>query len=294
VKGRLARLNWFDYLNYTLLILLAAVTIFPFIYVIAGSFNLGSDYMRGGVYFFPRAFSLDNYTMIFNDKRLFIGFQNTVARTAIGTVTGVLFTAIVSYGMSRKDLPAKKLIYWFNIFTMFFGGGLIPYFLLLKQLTLMNTFWVYIIPALYSVFNMIVFSNFFREIPEELHESAVVDGAGEFTILFKLYLPLSKPVLATIALWVGVGHWNSFFDSMVFTTDPNLATLQLFLVKLIKEASVAQGEAATRIPSQVLKTVSIVTIRYAAIVVSSIPIFAVYPFMQKYLVKGVMLGSVKG
>lgn len=294
MKGRLVRLNWFDYLNYTLLILLAAVTIFPFIYVIAGSFNLGSDYMRGGVYFFPRAFSLDNYTMIFNDKRLFIGFQNTVARTAIGTVTGVLFTAIVSYGMSRKDLPAKKLIYWFNIFTMFFGGGLIPYFLLLKQLTLMNTFWVYIIPALYSVFNMIVFSNFFREIPEELHESAVVDGAGEFTILFKLYLPLSKPVLATIALWVGVGHWNSFFDSMVFTTDPNLATLQLFLVKLIKEASVAQGEAATKIPSQVLKTVSIVTIRYAAIVISSIPIFAVYPFMQKYLVKGVMLGSVKG
>jgi putative aldouronate transport system permease protein len=141
---------------------------------------------------------------------------------------------------------------------------------------------------------MIVFSNFFREIPEELLESAVVDGAGEFTILFKLYLPLSKPVLATIALWVGVGHWNSFFDSMVFTTDPNLATLQLFLVKLIKEASVAQGEAATKIPSQVLKTVSIVTIRYAAIVVSSIPIFAVYPFMQKYLVKGVMLGSVKG
>jgi putative aldouronate transport system permease protein len=288
------RLNWFDYLNYTLLILLAAITVFPFIYVIAGSFNLGSDYMRGGVYFFPRVISMDNYTMIWSDKRLFIGFQNTVARTVIGTVTGVLFTAIVSYGMSRKDLPAKKLIYWFNIFTMFFGGGLIPYFLLLKQLTLMNTFWVYIIPALYSVFNMIVFSNFFREIPEELHESAVVDGAGEFTILFKLYLPLSKPVLATIALWVGVGHWNSFFDSMVFTTDPNLATLQLFLVKLIKEASVAQGEAATKIPSQVLKTVSIVTIRYAAIVISSIPIFAVYPFMQKYLVKGVMLGSVKG
>jgi putative aldouronate transport system permease protein len=294
VKRRLVRMNWFDYLNYTVLILLAAITIFPFIYVIAGSFNLGSDYMRGGVYFFPRIFSPDNYTMIFNDKRLFVGFQNTVGRTVIGTVTGVLFTAIVSYGMSRKDLPAKKLIYWFNIFTMFFGGGLIPYFLLLKQLTLMNTFWVYIIPALYSVFNMIVFSNFFREIPEELHESAVVDGAGEFTILFKLYLPLSKPVLATIALWVGVGHWNSFFDSMVFTTDPKLATLQLFLVKLIKEASVAQGEAATKIPSQVLKTVSIVTIRYAAIVISSIPIFAVYPFMQKYLVKGVMLGSVKG
>lgn len=293
-RKRAFSLDWFDYLNYTLLILLALVTLYPFVYVIAGSFNLGSDYMRGGVYFFPRTFSLDNYNMIFNDKRLFIGFQNTVGRTVLGTLTGVLFTATVSYGMSRKDLPAAKPIYWFNLFTMFFGGGLIPYFLLLKNIGLMNTFWVYIIPCLYSVFNMIVFSSFFREIPEEIHESAVVDGASEFVILYRLYLPLSKPVLATIALWIGVGHWNSFFDSMVFTTNPNLATLQLFLVKLIKEASVAQGEAATKIPSQVLKTISIVTIRYAAIVVSSLPIFAVYPFMQKYLVKGVMLGSVKG
>jgi putative aldouronate transport system permease protein len=294
MKKSVFSLTKVDYLNYTLLILLASLTIYPFIYVIAGSFSLGSDYMRGGVYFFPRTFSLDNYTMIFNDKRLLIGFKNTIGRTLLGTLTGVLFTGTVSYGMSRKDLPAAKPIYWFNLFTMFFGGGLIPYFLLLKNIGLMNKFWVYIIPCLYSVFNMIVFSNFFREIPEEIHESAVMDGASEFTVLFRLYLPLSKPVLATIALWVGVGHWNSFFDSMVFTTDANLATLQLFLVKLIKEASVAQGEAATKIPSQVLKTISIVTIRYAAIVVSSIPIFAVYPFMQKYLIKGIMLGSVKG
>lgn len=290
----LKSMNWFDYTNYAVMLLISALTVVPFLIVIAGSFSEGSDYMRGGVYFWPRVFSLDNYEMVFKDNRLLVGFQNTVLRTIIGTVTGVLFTSVVAYGMSRKDLPFKTAIYWFNLFTMFFSGGLIPYFLVLKQLGLINTFAVYIIPMLYSVFNMIIFMNFFREIPEEIHESGVIDGAGEWTIYWKLYLPLSKSVLATIALWVGVGHWNSFFDSMVYAPDQKLQTLQLFLVKLIKEAALAQGEAASRVPAQALRTVSIVTIRYAAIVVSSVPIMIVYPFVQKHFAKGIMLGSVKG
>lgn len=284
----------FDYINYSFLIMFSLITIYPFIYVLAGSFNQGTDYMNGGVYLFPRMFSLDNFKMIFNDDRLLYGFKNTVARTVIGTVSGVFFTALVSYGMSRKDLLFRKQIYWINLFTLFFTGGLIPYFLVLKYIGLNNSFWVYILPNLYNVFNMIIFANYFREIPEEIHESAVVDGAREFRIFWSLYLPLSKPVVATIALWVGVFHWNSFFDSMIFTTDPKLQTLQLFLVKLIKEASLGQGQANIRVPAQVLNTVSITTIRYAAIVVSSIPIFMLYPFVQKYLVKGVMLGSIKG
>lgn len=288
------KMDWFEILNYIVLTLIAVITLYPFIYVIVGSFNQGMDYMRGGVWLFPRVFSLDNYTMIFNDNRIATGFRNTILRTVVGTITGLLFTAMVSYGMSRKDLPFFKTIYWFNIFTMFFGGGLIPYYLVLKSYGLINNFAVYIIPCLYSVFNMIIFSNFFKEIPEEIHESAVIDGAGEFTIFIRIYLALSKPVLATIALWIAVFHWNSFFDSMIFTTDGSLQTLQLVLVKLIKEASLAQGEAATKVPAQVLQTTSIVTIRYAAIVISSVPIFALYPFVQKYLVKGVMLGSVKG
>ncbi|WP_321003924.1 carbohydrate ABC transporter permease [Eisenbergiella porci] len=232
--------------------------------------------------------------MVFSDKRLLIGFRVTIARTIIGTITGTLFTALVSYGMSRKDLPCRNLIYWFNIFTMFFGGGLIPTYLVFNGLGLINHFSVYIIPSLYSVFNMIVFSNFFKEIPEEIHESGAIDGANEFQIFFRLYLPLSGPVLATIALWIGIAHWNSFFDSMVYTSDANLQTLQLFLVKLIKEAAMAQGEAATRVPAQVVRSTSITTIRYAAIVVSSLPIFVVYPFVQKYLSRGVILGAVKG
>jgi putative aldouronate transport system permease protein len=232
--------------------------------------------------------------MVINDKRLLIGFQNTILRTFLGTITGTLFTAIVAYGMSRRDLPFKRIIYWINLFTMFFSGGLIPYFLVLKQVGLINTFLVYIVPTIYSVFNMIIIMNFFKDIPEEIHESGIIDGASEFRIFYKLYLPLSTPVLATIALWIGVFHWNSFFDSMVFTTDANLQTLQLFLVKLIKEASMSQGEAASHVPAQVVRTISIITLRYSAIVMSTIPILCIYPFLQKFLTKGIMLGSLKG
>lgn len=284
----------FDYINSVVMILIGLICIYPMIYVLAGAFNEGVDYMRGGIYLFPRKFSLDNFRMVFSDKRLLIGFKVTVLRTVIGTVTGTLFTAVVAYGMSRRDLPCRKGIYWFNIFTMFFGGGLIPTYLVFHSLGLINHFAVYIIPSLYSVFNMIVFSNFFKEIPEEIHESGAIDGAGEFRIFLRLYLPLSAPVLVTIALWIGIAHWNSFFDSMVYTSDANLQTLQLFLVKLIKEAAMAQGEAASRVPAQVARTTSIATIRYAAIVISSVPIFAVYPFIQKHLSKGVILGAVKG
>lgn len=284
----------FDYINVIIMILVIVVCLYPLIYVVAGAFNEGTDYMRGGVFLFPRKFSLDNFEMVFNDKRLITGFKVTISRTLVGTVTGTFFTALVAYGMSRKDLPARNIIYWFNIFTMFFSGGLIPSYLVLKSLHLINTFWVYIIPSLYSVFNMIVFANFFREIPEELHESAVLDGANEFQTFLKLYLPMSGPVLATIALWNGVGHWNAFFDSMVYTSDANLQTLQLFLVKLIKEAAMAQGEAASKVPAQVVRTTSITTIRYAAIVVSTFPVLAVYPFVQKHLSRGVILGALKG
>lgn len=292
--SKLKKMTTFDYINYTFMIILMALTIYPFVYVLAGSLNDGMDYMRGGIYFFPRVFSLANYNMVFNDSRLWIGFRTTILRTVIGTVTAVLFTAMVGYAMSRKDLRHRNLYYWINLFTMFFGGGLIPYFLLIKTLGLYDNFLVYIIPSLYSVFNMIIFQNFFREIPEEIHESAVIDGAGEFKIFLRLFMPLSKPVIATVALWVCVYHWNSFFDSMIFTSDPNLQTLQYYLIKVIREASLTQGGASSHVPPQVAQQVSVQTIRYAAIVVSSIPILCVYPFMQKYLTKGIMLGSLKG
>lgn len=275
-----------------MLALFCLLTLYPLYFVLIGSFNDGNDYMRGGVFLFPREFSLANYSVVLQDERLYTGLTVSVLRTVIGTATSVFFTAMVSYAMSRRNLIGRGYIYWFHLFTLFFGGGLIPYFLVLKNLQLINSFWVYIIPGLFSVFNMIIFNSFFREIPEELHESATVDGAGDFRIFLTLFIPLSLPVLATVALWNAVFHWNAFFDAMIFTTKKELMPMQLLLMKMIREADVVSN--SQYVPPQVKRQISVQTVRMAAIIVSTVPILAVYPFLQRYFVTGFMVGSLKG
>lgn len=291
---KLDRNNGWDYLMITMLTIFALLCVYPFFYTVIGSLSDGADYMKGGIYIWPRKPSFQNYQIAFTDSRLWIGFRVTIARTFICTITHVLFTAMVGYAMSRRDLPGRSVIYWINMFTMFFGGGLIPFYILLKELGLINTFWVYVIPGLYGVYNMIICSNFFRSIPEEIHESAVMDGASEFKIFYRLFMPLSTPVLATIALWCGVGHWNAFFDSMVYTRDRNLQTLQLFLYKMIKTSDFTSAEEMGGLPADVVSSVTPTTVRYASIVISTIPILCLYPFLQRFLTKGIMLGSLKG
>ncbi|WP_139996500.1 carbohydrate ABC transporter permease [Paenibacillus paridis] len=286
------RFDWFIVLNYTFLALFCVITIYPIYFVLIGSFNEGSDYMRGGVFLFPREFSLANYGVVLQDERLYVGLKVSILRTVIGTLTSILFTAMVSYAMSRKNLIWRSPYYWLHLITLFFGGGLIPYFLVLKNLALINSFWVYIIPSMFSVFNMIIFNSFFREIPEELHESATVDGANEFRIFLSMFIPLSVPVLATVGLWNAVYHWNSFFDAMIFTTKRDLMPLQLLLMKMIREADVISN--SQYIPPQVQRKISVQTIRMAAIMVSTVPILCVYPFLQRYFVTGFMVGSLKG
>jgi putative aldouronate transport system permease protein len=283
----------FTVLSYTFLIIFCLLTLYPMIYVLAGSFNDGNDYMRGGIYFFPRKFSLASYTIVLNDNRLYTGFFITFLRTFIGTVTSVLFTAMVAYGMSRKNLIGRNYYYWIMLITLFFGGGLIPYFMVLKYLFLLNTFWVFIIPSLFSVFNMIIFQSFFREISEEIHESATIDGAGDFRIFSVLIIPLSMPVLATVGMWNAVWHWNSFFDAMIFTNSSKLMPLQLYLMKLIKEADILTANSKF-VPPQVAKQFSVQTVRMAAIIISTVPILFIYPYMQRYFVTGIMVGSLKG
>ena len=214
--GRKQRKHVFDWVNVSLMLLFAVMSVYPLIYVLAGSFNEGADYIKGGIYLFPRIFSLENYRVVLNDDRLWKAFGITLARTVLGTISAVIYTAIVAYAMSRPNLIGKKPIYRFFVFTMFFGGGLIPYFWVINLLGLFDSFFVYIIPALFSVYNMLVFVNFFKTIPEEIHESAVMDGAGEFKIFFRITLPLSGPVISTIALWIAVGHWNDFFATMIY------------------------------------------------------------------------------
>ena len=290
--GKKARKTVFDWINIALLVGFALISVYPLIYVLAGSFNQGKDYINGGIWIWPRVFSTENYYVVINDIRLWKSYGVTIARTVLGTVTGVLFTALVAYPMSRPKFPGKKIFYYVFIFTMFFSGGLIPFFWVIKTIGLFNKFLVYIIPALFSVYNMLVFVNFFKTIPEEIHESAVMDGASESKIFFRIILPLSTPVIATVGLWIAVGHWNSFFDTMIYIKDNNLWTLQYYLMKVIKEASLPAASGA--LPPDFLENIAPETVSLAAIIVSVIPIFIFYPFIFKSLTSGVVIGSLKG
>ena len=290
--GKKAKKTAFDWINVVLLVGFAVICFYPLIYVLAGSFNQGKDYVNGGIWIWPRVFSFENYYVVLNDVRLWKSYGITIARTVLGTVAGVLFTAMVAYPMSRPRLPGKKIFYYIFIFTMFFSGGLIPFFWVILQIGLFDTFWVYIIPALFSVYNMLVFVNFFKTIPEEIHESAVMDGASELKIFFRIILPLSTPVIATVGLWIAVGHWNSFFDTMIYTSNNNLWTLQYYLMKVIKEASLPSASGA--LPPDFLENIAPETVSLAAIIVSVIPIFVFYPFIFKSLTSGVVIGSLKG
>lgn len=286
------KISLFNVINYSVFGLFALICLYPLWYVLIGSFNEGMDYLSGGVCLFPRKFTLDNYRLVFGDAKLWSAFFVTVSRTVLGTTISVLFTAIVAYAMSRRETPFRGFFYWANIFTMFFGGGLVPFFLVIKTLGLYDTYWLYLIPCAYSVYHMIVISSYFRSIPEELHEAAVMDGANEFYIFSRIMLPLAKPVIATVSLWVAMGHWNSYFDTMVYTRNEKLWTLQYYLMRLINTSSV-NADGIT-LPQSVLESITAESVTYAAIIVSVLPILFVFPFVSKCFDKGIMIGSLKG
>lgn len=286
----------FDIVNTLVMLAVIIVTLGPFWYTLAGSLNEGLDYARGGVFVWPRKFTLYNYVAVFTDRTIYSAYLVTVAKTVIGTITHVFFTALFAYGISRTRLIGRNIYLSIAIFTMFFHGGLIPFYILLKNLGLLNHFLVYIIPALFSVWHMIVLMTSFREIHESIIESAKIDGAGEYQIFFRLVIPLSMPVLAAIALFAGVQQWNSYMDSMIYTTSPSLQTIQLYLMKVITNASEASGlgDRASNIIPQAQQMVNPETIKMAAMIATAAPIIAIYPFLQRFFLKGVMLGSVKG
>lgn len=278
----------FDVINYIFLGAFCLCCIYPIIYVLVGSFSQGADYEKGGVYFIPRIFTFQNYSIVLDKPDLWSSYGVTIARTVIGTLTALAFTSIVAYAMSR-DLKGKKIFYWINIFTMFFGGGLVPYFLIIKLIGLYDNFLVYIIPGIYSVYNMIVISSFFRQISNEIHEAAIVDGANEFRIWWQIYMPLSTPVLATVALWLAVGHWNSYFDTMIYTSSSELHTLQYFLLEAIQTSTLTEG-----LPPTMMEKITSKTISLAAIIISVIPVLMFFPFVRKNFQSGIMVGSLKG
>lgn len=274
----------------TMAIIIAAC-LYPFYLAVIMSFNEGLDAQRGGIYLLPRKFTLDNYAKLFRDSAWGKAFFVTLARTVVGTTMTVFFTLFVAYGLSYKELVFRKGYYSFFIFAMYFSGGVIPYYILLRSLHLLNTFWVYVVPGCLSLFYIIVATSFFQDIPKELAESARLDGAGEFAIFRKIILPISKPLMATIAIFTSVGHWNAWYESAFFTSDKNLRTMGYLMIAIINSSKGSTSAADAGM--QAAATTTTLSIQLAAMVVAVLPILCVYPYFQRYFVTGMTVGAVK-
>lgn len=287
-----------DLVVYIIIGIVFIVTVYPFYYCLILSFNNGVDATKGGIFIWPRKFTFENYIVVFSNRQLTTAFGVTTMRTIIGTISSLICTGLFAYSMAHRGLYFKKFYMGILIFSMYFSGGLIPYFLLLRSLNLLNTFWVYIIPALLSPFNVILMSAFFREISPSIEESAKIDGANDISIFFRIIIPLSAPIFATIALYSAVGHWNAWFDAAYFTSDKNLKTISFWLIDLLNkvnhndDAPALSGDNRGLLYANFSYTAQ--TLRVAMMIAVIIPIVCVYPFLQKYFVKGIMLGSVKG
>ncbi|WP_336788163.1 carbohydrate ABC transporter permease [Paenibacillus sp. MMO-177] len=289
----------FDISNIVFMLLIVTVTLYPFLNMFALSFNDANDSIRGGIYAWPRMWTWDNYKYIFNEASIYHATLISALRTILGTVTSVFCTAMLAYTISRQEFVLRKFVTLVAIFTMYFSGGLIPGYLLIKELHMINSFWVYIIPGIIGVFNMIVIRSFIEGLPDGIMESAKIDGAGEFITFMRIVLPLTVPALATVSLFVAVYQWNSWFDVFLYNSSHlNLSTLQYELMKILQTSNTAAS--STNAGDQFAAGQSGVTavtptsIRATMTIVASLPIILVYPFLQKYFVKGMTVGGVKG
>ena len=287
----------FHTINYTILAGLCVFMLYPMLNTLAVSFNDGLDAVRGGIGIWPRVFSLQNYQTVFGMSTLITAFRVTVARTLVQTFANLLVTSMLAYALSRKEYIFRRPIAIIFVITMYFHAGLIPHFILIQSLGLLNSFHVYWIPTLISAFNLIILRTYMRSIPEALTESAKLDGASDFRIYWQIIMPLTKPALATIALFVAVGAWNSWFDAFIFNGgSPHLTVLQFELQRLLASAMMAgqTSPAADAARAGVgLAQVTPQSLRAAVAIVASVPILLVYPFLQRYFVHGVQLGGVK-
>jgi ABC-type sugar transport system, permease component len=280
---------------YTFIVAIFIVTFYPFWNIFIISFNSAEDTLRGHLYLWPREFSLASYKQILTDSEIWTAIRVTLLRTIIGTPLAVIVISMLAFALSKKELVANRFWTLYFVFTMYFGGGLIPYYMVLKSYHLIDSFMVFIVPGLMNVFYMIIIRTFMQGLPQELDESAKMDGANYLQIFFRIILPLTTPVLATIGLFTAISHWNSWFDSYVFTYNPDLKTLQAVLVKILNQYQTGSmvGDAQAMANSAKRMAVSPDTIRMAATMVATLPIIMVYPFLQKYFVKGMTLGAVK-
>ena len=278
--------------NAIFMIAFVVITLYPVLNTLAISLNDGTDALRGGIYLWPRKISFKNYMTVMQKDNLLIGAGVTVARTVIGTLLSLATNAVLAYIVSRKRFLFRKELSLFWVITMYVNGGLIPIFLLYKNLGLTNTFAVYVVPGMISAFNMLVIRTYMNGLPDSLEESAQLDGAGYGTIFIHIISPLCKPVYATVALFVAVGQWNSWFDSMLYNRmSDNLTTLQYELMKLLSSVT-NQGNSA-EVMKNAAGSVTPTSVRAAATILTMLPIICIYPFLQKYFIAGLTLGGVK-
>lgn len=276
-----------------LLVLLVAVVVYPIVLVIASSFSSPAAVYAGRVFLWPVEPSLEGYGAVFKNKQILSGFANTMFYTLGGTIINLFMTTLAAYPLSRRTLPYRKSIMMLFIFTMFFSGGMIPNYILLMNLRMLNTRWALLIPGAISVYNMILMRTFFENIPVELYEAASIDGCTDIRYLLTVMLPLSKPIIAVLALYYAVNHWNAYFNAMMYLTDQKLVPLQLVLRDILISNTINLNEIMDEETMRARQGLSEL-MKYAIIVVSSVPVMIIYPFIQKYFVKGVMIGSIKG
>ena len=279
---------------YSVVIILTLLVLYPIIYVISASFSSGNAVAEGRVWLWPVEFSLEAYKVVLGYSDLWIGYRNTIFYTGVGTILNVAMTLICAYPMARKNLVGRSFLSFVFVFTMMFGGGMIPSYLLVKNLGMTNTIWSMMIPGIMSVYNMLVARNFIQSnIPDELLEASIVDGCNDYRFFFDIVLPLSKSIIAVLALWYAVGHWNSYFSAFLYLTDKELYPLQIYLKEILVQSKIDTSQVGDSLDAMQMASLKEL-MKYAVIVVSSVPLFALYPFVQKHFVKGVMVGSVKG
>lgn len=281
----------FNVFNVIFMTLLSIVCIYPFLYTLTISLSTSADAVKDGFHLVTLNPTLESYKQVFQNKNLINAYMNTIMRTVVGTLLTLVVTLMYAYSLSRKNLPLRKFFTVILIFTMLFNGGTIPTYLVIKNLHLLDNRLVYILPTLISAYNVIIARSFFMSIPEAIHDAAIIDGASEFKTFWAVYIPLSKAVIMTLLLWVAVGHWNSWYDAMIYMRDDNKIVVQLILQRMIQTSQAVVSDSST---AEKAVTIMPVTIRSATIIVAILPILAVYPFIQKYFMQGVTLGAVKG
>lgn len=283
-------------LIYLIIIALCLIILLPCLNVVALAFNDGADAARGGVWFWPRQFTMDNFKEVFKDGSITTAYVITIARTVIGTFLSLMVTTPAGYALKQEDLPGRKIITMLITFTMLFGGGMIPTYIQYKNLHLLNSFWVYVVPSLVSVTYLLMVRTFFEGISDSLEESAKLDGCRFFQTYLKIMLPLSKPVIAVVGLYTAVNYWNDWFAGAFYVNDTKLWPVQTVLQQMLTKAMNSQQEVTSVAQALAHNTVSVTSdsLKMAAVVVTTVPILCVYPFVQKYFAQGAMIGAVKG